>query len=129
MVAKFSGPDGAWGGVLRGTHGLTSDKREEYLKTRVAEYSKSFNWLPKDSQLRSLKKDIVTIDGRKWGDWSFVPVMTGRKDYSHNAVHTRNLTTSYKGQLLELNFSSNLNTDPKLKHKIDGIIDSVHVEE
>ena len=65
MVAKFSGLDGAWGGVLRGTHGLTSDKLEDYLKMRVGEYSKSFKWLPKDSQLRWLKKDIVTIDGRK----------------------------------------------------------------
>jgi len=129
MVAKFSGPDGAWGGVLRGTHGLTSDKREDYLKMRVAEYSKSFNWLPKDSQLRWLKKDIVTIDGRKWADWRYVPMLKGTKDYSHNPVYTRNLITSYKGQLLELNFSSNLNTDPKLKHEIDGIIDSVHVEE
>src|SRR6266545_1828422 len=27
-VAKFSGPDGAWGAVLRGTHGLTPDKLE-----------------------------------------------------------------------------------------------------
>src|SRR5947207_7527788 len=49
-VAKFSGPDGAWGGVLRGTHGLTPDKLKSYLKMRVAEYSKSFKWLPKDSQ-------------------------------------------------------------------------------
>src|SRR5262249_39533433 len=40
-VAKFSGPDGAWGGVLRGTHGLTPDQLEGYLKMRVAEYSKN----------------------------------------------------------------------------------------
>ena len=47
-LAKFSGPDGAWGEVLRGTYGLTPDKLDGYLKTRVAEYSKGFNWLPKN---------------------------------------------------------------------------------
>ena len=128
-LAKFSGPDGAWGGVLGGTHGLTPDELEGYLKMRVAEYSKSFKWLPKDSQLRWLKKDIVTINGRKWADWSFVPVMKGRKDYSYNPVYTRNLTTSYKGQLLEINFTSNLNTDPNIKREIDNIMDSVLLEE
>ena len=128
-IAKFSGPDGAWGTVLRGTHGLTPDQLEGYLKKRVAEYNKGFKWLPKDSRLQWLKKDIVTINGRKWADWSFVPVMKGKKDYSHNPVYTRNLTTSYKGQLLEINFTSNLNTDPKLKTEIDGIMNSVHLEE
>jgi tetratricopeptide (TPR) repeat protein len=128
-IAGFTGPDGAWGTVLRGTHGLTPDQLDGYLKTRVAEYSKGFKWLPKDSHLQWLKKDIVTIDGRKWADWSFVPVLKGKKDYSHNPVYTRNLTTSYKGQLLEINFSSNLNTDPKLKQEIDHIMDSVHLEE
>ena len=128
-LAKFSGPDGAWGTVLRGTHGLAPDKLDGYLKMRVAEYSKGFKWLPKDSHLQWLKKEIVTIDGRKWADWSFVPVSKGKKDYSHNPVYTRNLTTSYKGQLLEINFTSNLNTDPKLKQEIDRIMDSVHLEE
>jgi tetratricopeptide (TPR) repeat protein len=128
-IAEFSGPDGAWGTVLRGTHGLTPDQLDGYLKMRVAEYSKSFKWLPKDSRLQWLKKNIVTIDGRKWADWSFVPVSKGKKDYSHNPVYTRNITTSYKGQLLEINFSSNLNTDPKVKQEIDRIIDSVHLEE
>ena len=128
-VAKFSGPDGAWGTVLRGMHGLTPDQLEGYLKKRVAEYNKGFKWLPKDSHLQWLKKEIVTIDGRKWANWSFVPIMKGRKDYSHNPVYTRNLTTSYKGQLLEINFTSNLNTDPKIKREIDHIMDSVHLEE
>src|SRR5206468_1813713 len=107
-LAKFSGPDGAWGEVLRGTHGLTPDKLEGYLKMRVAEYSKGFNWLPKDSHLQWLKKDIVTIDGRKWADWRYVPMLKGTKDYSHSPVYTRFLTTSYKGQLLEVTFTSNL---------------------
>jgi len=128
-LAKFSGPDGAWGEVLRGTHGLTPDKLEGYLKMRVAEYSKGFNWLPKDSQLQWLKKDIVTIDGRKWADWRYVPMLKGTKNYSHSPVYTRFLTTSYKGQLLEVTFTSNLNTSPELKAEIDHIMDSVHFEE
>jgi tetratricopeptide (TPR) repeat protein len=128
-VASFSGPDSAWGTVLRGTHGLTPDKLEGYLKMRVAEYSKSFKWLPKDSHLQWLKKQIVTINGRKWADWSFVPMLKGKKDYSHNPAYTRNLTTSYKGQLLEINFTCNLNTDPKVKKEIDQIMNSVHLEE
>jgi tetratricopeptide (TPR) repeat protein len=128
-LAKFSGPDGAWGEVLRGTHGLTPDKLDGYLKTRVAEYSKGFNWLPKDSPLHWLKKGIVTIDGRKWADWRYVPTLKGTKDYSHSPVYTRFLTTSYKGQLLEITFTSNLNTVPELKQKIDNIMGSVHLEE
>ena len=96
---------------------------------RVAEYSKGFKWLPKDSHLQWLKKEIVTIDGRKWADWSFVPMSKGKKDYSHNPVYTRNLTTSYKGQLLEITFTSNLNTSPELKKEIDRIMESVHLEE
>jgi tetratricopeptide (TPR) repeat protein len=128
-MAEFSGPDSAWGTVLRGTHGLTPNQLEGYLKMRVAEYNKSFKWLPKDSRLQWLKKEIVIINGRKWADWSFVPVLKGKKDYSHNPAYTRNLTTSYKGQLLEINFSSNLNTDPRLKQEIDRIMDSVHLEE
>lgn len=128
-LAKFSGPEGAWGEVLRGTHGLTPDKLDGYLKMRVAEYSKGFNWLPKDSHLQWLKKDIVTIDGRKWADWRYVPMLKGTKNYSHSPVYTRFLTTSYKGQLLEITFTSNLNTAPELKQEIDRIMDSVHLDE
>jgi len=128
-LAKFSGPDGAWGEILHGTHGLTPDKLDGYLKMRVAEYSKGFNWLPKDSHLQWLKKDIVTIDGRKWADWRYVPMLKGTEDYSRSPVYTRFLTTSYKGQLLEITFTSNLNTDPNLKKQIDHIMDSVHLEE
>ena len=128
-LAKFSGPDGAWGEVLRGTHGLTPEDLPGYLKKRVEEYSKGFKWLPKDSHLQWLKKEIVTIDGRKWADWCFVPMLKGKKDYSHNPVYTRFLTTSYKGQLLEITFTSNLNTNPELKKEIDHIMNSVHLEE
>ncbi|HEY5767674.1 MAG TPA: hypothetical protein VIS53_07540, partial [Candidatus Udaeobacter sp.] len=128
-LARFSGPDGAWGEVLRGTHGLTPEKLDGYLKMRVAEYSKGFNWLPKDSHLQWLKKDMVTIDGRKWADWRYVPMLKGTKDYSRSPVYTRFLTTSYKGQLLEITFTSNLNTEPKLKEEINHIMESVHLEE
>ena len=128
-LAKFSGPDSAWGAVLRGTHGLTPENLEGYLQMRVQEYSKGFKWLPKDSQLQWLKKEIVTIDGRKWADWRYVPMLKGKKDYSHNPVYTRFLTTSYNGQLLEITFTSNLNTAPELKDEIDHIMDSVHFEE
>jgi tetratricopeptide (TPR) repeat protein len=128
-LAKFSGPDSAWGAVLRGTHGLTPEKLDGYLKMRVAEYSKGFKWLPRDSHLQWLKEEIVTVDGRKWADWRFVPMLKGKTDYSHNPVYMRFLTTSYKGQLLEINFTSNLNTTPELKKEIDHIMDSVHLEE
>jgi hypothetical protein len=130
-VAKFVHKDegGAWGEVLRGTHGLTPDKLEGYLKMRVAEYSKGFKWLPKDAHLQWLKKEIVTIDGRKWADWRYVPLLKGKKDYRNSPVYTRFLTTSYQGQLLEITFTSNLNTEPALKEEIDHIMDSVHVEE
>ena len=128
-LAKFSREGGAWGAVLRGTHGLTPDKLDDYLKMRVDEYTKGFKWLPKDSQLHWLKKEIVTIDGRKWADWRYVPMLRGKADYRHNPVYTRFLTTSYKGQLLEINFTSNLSTEPELKDEIDRIMDSIHLEE
>ncbi len=71
----------------------------------------------------------MTIDGRKWANWRFVPVLKVKKDYSHNPVYSRFLTTSYKGQLLEINFTSNLNTSPELNKEIHHIMDLVHVEE
>jgi hypothetical protein len=128
-LAKFSRQDGAWGTVLRGTHGLTADKLEGYLKMRVTEYSKGFSWLPKDAHLQWLRKEIVVIDGRKWADWRYVPILKGKKDYRDSPVYTRFLTTSYKGQLLEITFTTNLTTDPKLKEEIDHIMDSVHLED
>lgn len=128
-VAKFARKDGAWGEVLRGTHGLTPDKLDDYLKMRVAEYSKGFDWLPKDSHLQWLKKEIVTIDGRNWADWRFVPMLNDQTSYAHSPVYTRFLTTSYKGQLLEINFTTNLTTEPELKEEIDRIMESVRLEE
>jgi hypothetical protein len=128
-VAKFARQDGAWGEVLRGTHGLKPDGLSDYLKMRVAEYSKGFDWLPKDTHLQWLQKEIVTIDGRKWADWRFVPVKNGATDYRNSPVYTRFLTTSYKGQLLEITFTTNLNTQPGLKAEIDRIMDSARLTE
>ena len=128
-LAKFAREDGAWGTVLRGTHGLTPDKLDGYMKMRVAEYSKGFKWLPKDAHLQWLHKEIVTVNGWKWADWSFVPMLKGKKDYRNSPVYSRNLTTSYKGQLLEVNFTTNLTTDPALKDEIDKIMSSVRLEE
>ena len=66
---------------------------------------------------------------RKWVDWCYVPVLKGTKDYSHSPVYTRFLTPSYKGQLIEITFTSNLHTAPELNQEIDRIMGSVHLEE
>jgi hypothetical protein len=34
-------------------------------------------------------KEIVVIDGRKWADWRFVPMLKGAKHYRNNPVYTR----------------------------------------
>ena len=129
-LARFTRAGGsAWGQVLRGTHGLTPEQLPDYLKKRVTEYSKGFNWLPKDTPLTWLRKDIVTIGSRSWADWRYVPMKKGSKDYRNSPVYTRFLTTSYKGQLLEITFTTNLDTAPELKQEIDRIMDSVHLEE
>ncbi len=128
-LAKFSRASGAWGEVLQGTHGLTPEQLPNYLKKRVTEYSKGFNWLPNDTPLTWLRKDIVTIGSRPWADWRYVPMKKGSKDYRNSPVYTRFLTTSYKGQLLEVTFTTNIDTAPELKQEIDRIMDSVHLEE
>ncbi len=128
-LASFTRADGAWGTVVRGTHGLTPDQLDGYMKKRVTEYSKGFTAMPKNAHLQWIHQEMITISGWKWADWSFVPMLKGKKDYRNNPVYTRNLTTSYKGQLLEVNFTSNLNTDPALKDEIDKIMASVHLEE
>jgi hypothetical protein len=130
-LAKFErkGEGGVWGEVLRGTNGLTPEQLSGYLKKRVAEYTKGFDWLPKDTPLTWLKKEIVTIDGRPWADWRYVPMKKGAKAYKESPLYTRFLTTSYKGQLLEVTFTANLNTDPAVKTEIDRIMDSIRLEE
>ena len=57
------------------------------------------------------------------------PHAKGKEGLFAQSGYTRFLTTSYKGQLLEINFTSNLNTNPELKKEIDHIMDSVHLEE
>ena len=63
------------------------------------------------------------------GGLALCPDAKRKKGLFPYPVYTRFLTTSYKGQLLEISFTSNLNTDPKLKQEIDRIMDSVHLEE
>ena len=75
------------------------------------------------------RKEIVVINGRKWADWRFVPMLKGAKDYRNNPVYTSVLINSYKGQLLEITFTANLNTESKLKEEIDHIMDCVRLEE
>ena len=79
-LAKFShrGEGGAWGTVLRGTHGMKPEEVDGYMKKRVAEYSRGFN-LPKDAHLQWTRKEMVTINGWKWADWGFVPMLKGKK--------------------------------------------------
>jgi hypothetical protein len=55
-AAEFSREGGAWGEVLRGTHGLTPDKLDGYVKMWVAEYSKGYAWLPKGYHLPWLRR-------------------------------------------------------------------------
>ena len=56
-------------------------------------------------------------------------MLNNQTSYEHSPVYTRFLTTSYKGQLLEINFTTNLTTEPELKEEIDRIMDSVRLEE
>jgi hypothetical protein len=55
--------------------------------------------------------------------------LNDQTSYAHSPVYTRFLTTSYKGQLLEINFTTNLTTEPELKEEIDRIMESVRLEE
>jgi hypothetical protein len=128
-LAHFAREGGAWGEVLRGTHGLTPEQLPDYLKKRVAEYSNGYDWLPKDTPLTWLRKEIADIGGRPWADWRYVPMRKGSKDYRNSPIYTRFLTTSYKGQLLEITFTTNLETEPELKQEIDRIMDSMHLDE
>jgi hypothetical protein len=114
--------------VLRGTHGLTPGNCRIISEASDGIF-KGFNWLPKDTPLTWLHKDIVTIGSRPWADWRYVPMKKGSKDYRNSPVYTRFLTTSYNGQLLEITFTTNLDTAPELKQEIDRIMDSVHLEE
>ncbi len=78
-IADFEGrgeSDG-WGAVTRGTRGLQPDGLDAYMKNKVAEYTKGLSWVPK---LNWLKKEVVTIDGRKWADLRFIVPRKNAKD-------------------------------------------------
>jgi hypothetical protein len=91
----------------------------------VAEYTKGLSWLPK---LNWLKKEVVTIDGRKWADMRYIAPRKNAKDPRDGLMYTRILGTSYDGQLLEIIFTSNTDENPALKDKIDKVLESVRLE-
>ena len=116
----------AWGMVLRGTHGLQPGDLPGYMKKKVAEFTKGLAWLPK---LNWLKKELVTIGGRQWVDLRYIAPRAKAKNPRDGLLYTRFLATSYKGQLLEITFTSNTDENPVLKDKIDQAMDSVRLEE
>jgi hypothetical protein len=124
-IADFDGGDSdAWGAITRGTHGLQPEGLETYMKNKVAEYTKGLSWLPK---LNWLKKEIVTIDGRKWADMRYIAPRKNAKNPRDGLMYTRILGTSYDGQLLEIIFTSNTDENPAIKDKIDKVIESVRL--
>ncbi len=125
-IAYFTAPksDG-WGIIMRGTHGLQPEGLAAYLKNKVAEYTKGMSWLPK---LDWLKKEIVTIDGRKWADMRYIAPRDNPKNPRDGLLYTRILGTSYEGQLLEIMFTSNTDENPVLKDRIDQVLESVRLE-
>jgi hypothetical protein len=126
-IADFQGrKSDAWGTITRGTHGLQPEGLTTYMEKKVAEYTKGLSWLPR---LDWLKKEIVTINGRKWADLRYIAPRKDAKDARDGLMYTRILATSYSGQLLEIMFTSNTDETPALKDKIDSVIDSVRLEE
>jgi hypothetical protein len=125
-IAYFTAPESdAWGIIMRGTHGLQPEGLATYLKNKVVEYTKGMSWLPK---LNWLKKEIVTIDGRKWADMRYIAPRANPKNPRDGLLYTRILATSYEGQLLEILFTSNTDENPVLKDKIDKVLESVRLE-
>jgi hypothetical protein len=125
-IAYFTAPESdAWGIIMRGTHGLRPEGLPVYLKNKVAEYTKGMSWLPK---LNWLKKEIVTIDGRKWADMRYIAPRDNPKNPRDGLLYTRILGTSYEGQLLEIMFTSNTDENPVLKDRIDQVLDSMRLE-
>ncbi|MEY2511595.1 MAG: hypothetical protein QOE26_2358 [Verrucomicrobiota bacterium] len=125
-IAYFTAPESdAWGIIMRGTHGLRPEGLPVYLKNKVAEYTKGMSWLPK---LNWLKKEIVTIDGRKWADMRYIAPRDNPRNPRDGLLYTRILGTSYEGQLLEIMFTSNTDENPVLKDRIDQVLDSMRLE-
>jgi len=126
-IAHFKGQNtDGWGGVTRGTHGLQPDGLGDYMKRKVEEYTKGLAWLPR---LVWLKKELVTINGRKWADMRYIAPRDNAKDARDGLLYTRILGTSYRGQLLEIMFTSNTDENPALKDRIDQVMDSVRLED
>jgi hypothetical protein len=126
-IADYKARDSdGWGSVERGTHGLQQDGLANYMARKVADFTKGLSWLPR---LNWLKKQIVTIDGRRWADMRFIAPRPNAKNARDGLMYTRIFGTSYKGQLLEIVFTSNTDPNPALKDKIDKIIASVRLEE
>jgi len=124
-IADFAGRDSdGWGAVTRGTHGLQPDGLVTYMKNKVAEYTKGLSWLPK---LNWLKKEVVTIEGRKWADMRYIAPRANPKSVRDGLLYTRILATSYNGQLLEIMFTSNTDENPAFKDKIDAVFESVRL--
>lgn len=122
---KGSGSDG-WGTITRGTHGLQPEGLTNYMEKKVEKFTKGLSWLPR---LDWLKKEIVTINGRKWVDLRYIAPRKDAKDARDGLMYTRMLATSYAGQLLEIMFTSNTDPSPALKDKIDRVFESVRLEE
>ena len=122
---KARNSDG-WGAITRGTRGLQPDGLATYMQRKVAEYTQGLSWLPK---LNWLKREIVTIDGRRWADLRFIAPRQKPKNPRDGLLYTRVLATSYQGQLLEIMFTSNTDPSPALKDKIDKVIESVTLTE
>jgi hypothetical protein len=126
-IADFKGgKSDAWGTIARGTHGLQPEGLGKYMEKKVAEYTEGLSWLPR---LDWIKKEIVTINGRKWVDLRYIAPRKDAKDARDGLMYTRILATSYGGQLLEIMFTSNTDPSPALKDKIDKVIESVILEE
>jgi hypothetical protein len=125
-LAHFAARDSdGWGAITRGTHGLRPDGLAPYLKSKVAEYTKGLSWLP---QLKWLKKEIVTINGRQWADLRYIAPKARPSNPRDGLLYTRVLATSYEGQLLEILFTSNTDENPALKDQIDKVMESVRLE-
>jgi hypothetical protein len=119
------GESDAWGAITRGTHGLKPDGLSAYMQKKVAEYTKGLSWLP---NLKWLKKEIVTINGRQWADMRYIAPKAKARNDRDGLLYTRILGTSFDGQLLEIIFTSNTDENPALKDQIDKVFESIQLE-
>ena len=119
------GESDGWGAITRGTHGLKPEGLSAYMQKKVAEYTKGLSWLP---NLKWLKKEIVTINGRQWADMRYIAPKAKARNERDGLLYTRILATSFEGQLLEILFTSNTDENPALKDQIDKVFESIQVE-